>query len=183
MRGWAAVTVLFAIATVWVVSQPQSQASARDLDCADFANQAEAEENLYPGDPNRLDADSDGIACEDLPCPCSYSPGSGGSSGGGGSSESMPPPKPEYHLSRHQAERISKGLVAGVVHRSALLDSYTLTSCIRLGEPSIDCHLLAQGESSRQRAACQFKVEVRAKDRHPDGQITTHKCRTVAISR
>ena len=175
--------VLSAIAIVWVVAQPQSQASARDLDCADFANQAEAEEYLYPGDPNRLDADSDGIACEDLPCPCSYSPGSGESGSGGGSSESTPPPKPEYHLSRHTAERISKSLVASVVRRSALLDSYTLTSCSRLGEPSIDCRLLAQGEGNTQRAACQFKVEVRAKDRHPKGRIVTHRCRTVAISR
>ena len=175
MRTWAAVMVLFAIAIAWFVAQPQSQASARDLDCADFANQAEAEENLYPGDPNRLDADSDGIACEDLPCPCDYSAGT--------AEEPPPPPKPAYHLSRHAAERISKGLVAGVVGRSALLDSYTLTSCSRLGEPSIDCRLLAQGESHRQRAACRFKVEVRAKDRHPHGRIVTHKCRTVAISR
>jgi len=175
MKGWAAVLVLFAVAIVWVVAQPQSQAAARDLDCADFANQAEAEEYLFPGDPNRLDADSDGVACEDLPCPCDDTAGT--------EEEPPPPPEPAYHLSRHTAERISRSLVAGVVGRSALLDSYTLTSCSRLGEPSIDCRLLAQGERGRQRAACQFKVEVRAKNRHPEGRIVTHKCRTVAISR
>lgn len=43
-----------------------------DYDCADFANQAEAQEYLLPGDPYRLDGDNDGIACESLPCPCSY---------------------------------------------------------------------------------------------------------------
>jgi hypothetical protein len=39
-----------------------------DLDCADFANQEEAQTVLErdPGDPNRLDADNDGIACEEL---------------------------------------------------------------------------------------------------------------------
>lgn len=45
-----------------------STAAAKDYDCADFSNQAEAEEYLLPGDPYRLDADNDGVACEDLPC-------------------------------------------------------------------------------------------------------------------
>jgi hypothetical protein len=40
-----------------------------DLDCADFANrqEAQAELNRDPSDPNRLDADNDGKACEDYP--------------------------------------------------------------------------------------------------------------------
>ena len=58
---------------------PQS-ALAVDYDCADFSSQAEAQEYLLPGDPHRLDGDSDGVACEDLPCPCS--------------SASPPPPPP-----------------------------------------------------------------------------------------
>lgn len=39
-----------------------------DLDCADFANQADAQFRLEsdPSDPFRLDADDDGIACESL---------------------------------------------------------------------------------------------------------------------
>ncbi len=38
-----------------------------DLDCADFASQAEAQAtfNADPSDPNGLDADGDGIACEE----------------------------------------------------------------------------------------------------------------------
>jgi endonuclease YncB( thermonuclease family) len=46
-------------------------AQAVDYDCGDFDNQAQAQKHLTPGDPNRLDADHDGIACDSLPCPCS----------------------------------------------------------------------------------------------------------------
>jgi hypothetical protein len=39
-----------------------------DLDCADFAGQREAQAVLEsgPSDPNGLNADNDGIACEEL---------------------------------------------------------------------------------------------------------------------
>jgi hypothetical protein len=64
---WLALTLaLFGSLTVVPTAQ------AIDYDCSDFANQAEAQEYLSPGDPHRLDADNDGIACESLPCPCSY---------------------------------------------------------------------------------------------------------------
>jgi hypothetical protein len=48
-----------------------------DLDCADFAAQQEAQAELErdPSDPNNLDADNDGIACEEL---------AGGGGGGDG---------------------------------------------------------------------------------------------------
>jgi hypothetical protein len=44
-------------------------AIAQDKDCGDFAYQEEAQAvfDAVPGDPNRLDADNDGIACEELP--------------------------------------------------------------------------------------------------------------------
>lgn len=54
------------------------QAEARDYDCSDFGNQAQAQNFLLPGDPYGLDGDGDGIACASLPCPCSSKPGSGG---------------------------------------------------------------------------------------------------------
>jgi len=40
--------------------------------CPNFGSQSAAEYylELYPGDPSRLDADHDGAACEDNPCPC-----------------------------------------------------------------------------------------------------------------
>ena len=55
-----------------------SQAQDRDLDCADFATQEEAQAELErdPTDPNGLDADDDGIACEQLS-------GTGGAGTGG----------------------------------------------------------------------------------------------------
>jgi endonuclease YncB( thermonuclease family) len=47
-------------------------APAADLDCSDFASQAAAQQHLQaiPGDPDRLDGNADGRACESLPCPC-----------------------------------------------------------------------------------------------------------------
>jgi hypothetical protein len=47
---------------------PRSQISG-DRNCADFRNWSEAQaffENADRGDPHRLDADNDGIACESL---------------------------------------------------------------------------------------------------------------------
>lgn len=41
----------------------------RDMDCSDFRSWREAQqfyEESGPGDPHRLDADNDGIACESL---------------------------------------------------------------------------------------------------------------------
>jgi hypothetical protein len=45
-----------------------AQAHAQDVDCGDFAFQEDAQAvlNADPSDPNRLDADDDGIACEVL---------------------------------------------------------------------------------------------------------------------
>lgn len=44
-----------------------------DLDCSDFGFQAAAQSHrdVHSGDPDQLDDDDDGTACEDeLPCPC-----------------------------------------------------------------------------------------------------------------
>jgi endonuclease YncB( thermonuclease family) len=62
----AVLTCLLAAA---VASPP---ASAADRDCADFPNRAAAQDwlNAYPADPDGLDGDHDGLACESLPCPC-----------------------------------------------------------------------------------------------------------------
>jgi hypothetical protein len=62
--------VLGAVTMLAVQAPPEAQAV--DYDCADFSSQAEAQGYLLPGDPYNLDGDSDGKACEDLPCPCSY---------------------------------------------------------------------------------------------------------------
>ena len=49
-----------------LVASPASADHGYDLDCADFATQAEAQAHFlaHPGDPDGLDADDDGIACE-----------------------------------------------------------------------------------------------------------------------
>lgn len=56
-----------------------TQADAQDLDCDDFGSQAEAQANLEanPNDPNRLDANNNGLACETFDFP------SGGGTTGG----------------------------------------------------------------------------------------------------
>ena len=49
--------------------------AAADMDCADFATQAEAQAFFVaagPGDPHALDYDGDGIACESNPAPYYY---------------------------------------------------------------------------------------------------------------
>lgn len=53
-----------------------SSAAAADRDCSDFSSQLDAQRyfNAKGGnDPDRLDADGDGKACDSLPCPCSGS--------------------------------------------------------------------------------------------------------------
>ncbi len=49
-----------------VPSNPVPSASGADMDCNDFATQAEAQQYLLPGDPHGLDRDGNGIACESL---------------------------------------------------------------------------------------------------------------------
>ncbi len=57
-----------------------------DLDCSHFPNQAAAQQHLgaHPGDPDGLDGDHDGKACETLPCPCASA----------GATAPPPPPPP-----------------------------------------------------------------------------------------
>lgn len=40
-------------------------AFAQDRNCKDFASQADAQAALTPGDPENLDANDNGVACED----------------------------------------------------------------------------------------------------------------------
>ncbi len=52
-------------------------AIAGDKDCPDFSTQRAAQLFFLrhggpQSDPDRLDADHDGIACEDNPCPCYF---------------------------------------------------------------------------------------------------------------
>lgn len=65
------------------------QARAADRDCSDFSNQGEAQryfDRIGPGDPDRLDADGDGRACDSLP----------GGGGGAPRSKPRPPQRPDF---------------------------------------------------------------------------------------
>lgn len=70
------VCVAVALNVLLLASLPAT-AAASDKDCADFPTQRAAQ-NFFlrhggpRRDPDRLDGDDDGVACEDNPCPCSY---------------------------------------------------------------------------------------------------------------
>lgn len=81
-RRFAHAFCVLAAASLTVALVPAS-ASARDKDCSDFATQAAAQAYFIAhggptSDPDSLDSDGDGVACETLP-------GGGGGGGGGGS--------------------------------------------------------------------------------------------------
>ena len=77
---WLLATLLMVLASVAMLlvgqEDPANAQSSDPFDCADFdmREEAQAEYDSDPSDPSGLDADNDGIACEEL--------GSGGSSGG-----------------------------------------------------------------------------------------------------
>jgi hypothetical protein len=61
--------LLVATGTVFIgILLTAAPSEAQDLDCSDFDSQEEAQNELeeYPIDPNNLDADNDGTACESL---------------------------------------------------------------------------------------------------------------------
>ena len=66
--------LIFAVSAVMGLSSSTAAAHNVDLDCSDFASQAQAQEHRdrHAGDPDRLDDDEDGTACEELPCPCGF---------------------------------------------------------------------------------------------------------------
>ncbi|OLL72741.1 hypothetical protein Ae168Ps1_1120c [Pseudonocardia sp. Ae168_Ps1] len=60
LRTLPAAALLAVAATV-----PMAGAAfAQDRDCADFASQADAQAALQPGDPEQLDQNDNGVACE-----------------------------------------------------------------------------------------------------------------------
>lgn len=67
-------TQLLVLLVATTLAGSMTPAHAADMDCGDFATQAAAQTFFLqagPGDPHRLDAEGDGIACESNPCPCS----------------------------------------------------------------------------------------------------------------
>jgi hypothetical protein len=173
--------VLGLAAALVIPSALPSMAAARDYDCADFTNQAEAEEYLLPGDPYNLDGDDDGIACEDLPCPCSSTPGGGG--GGGEEQPPAPPPPPPYHLKMGTARSLAKQVAKKFTRRNPNVSVSRLGSCNRSGERRINCLATARGESSNSRTTCRLRIRVTAVDRHPKATLGFSNCRTNRFAR
>jgi endonuclease YncB( thermonuclease family) len=76
--GRLALAIVAAVAVGAALAAPGSDsalAQATDKDCDDFATQAAAQDYFIARggpaqDPDRLDADGNGIACQTLPCPC-----------------------------------------------------------------------------------------------------------------
>jgi hypothetical protein len=160
-------------------AQLPGAASAADLDCADFSSQAEAQENLLPGDPHGLDGDSDGVACEDNPCPCSMVTGGGaGSPLPSPAPAPAPPPPPPYRLSKSTARAEAQRIAGQFVGRNPQVDSLSFGGCRRLATRRVDCRLTARGSAPRQHTTCGLKVVVTARDRQPVGQLVSTDCRT-----
>jgi hypothetical protein len=69
-RSLMILAILMFASTFALISVYADEAAGQtDLNCSSFATQeeAQAELNRDPSDPNNLDADNDGIACEELP--------------------------------------------------------------------------------------------------------------------
>jgi hypothetical protein len=175
MGRWLGVVLAFVtvIAVGLTAQAPSASAHRRDYDCADFANQAEAEEYLLPGDPYNLDADSDGIACEDLPCPCSYSPGGGG--GGGGNTTTTPtpapPPKPPK-LNKAVARSAAVAKSRRYNSRNRLISRVSFQGCRRTSRYKIRCSFYGSGRSQTMRTACNITVIVKG-----EGSLASTKLR------
>jgi hypothetical protein len=136
-------------------------AQHRDYDCADFATQAEAEEYLLPGDPYNLDADNDGIACEDNPCPCSYSPGGGGGGGGNSTVTATPaPPPPPPKLNKAVARSAALAKARSFNHRNRLISLISFQGCHRTSRSKIHCTFHGRGQTRTLSSSCEIRVVV-----------------------
>jgi hypothetical protein len=119
------------------------------------------------GDPYNLDGDDDGIACEDLPCPCSYSPGGGGE-------ESMvvttthtlaPPPKPpKLNKAAGRSAAISKARLFN--HRNRLISLVSFQGCGRKSRRKIVCDFYGRGRTMTVSGVCNITVIVRGEGSH-----------------
>lgn len=87
-RSFRAVLCAVVLAMAFSIGAFGSAGAQGDLDCGDFGSQAEAQANLQanPNDPNQLDGNDDGVACERF----DYSGGSNGGTDTGGDVPSEP---------------------------------------------------------------------------------------------
>jgi hypothetical protein len=175
MGKWLGVALVLSACVAMVligIAAPTAAAHRRDYDCADFANQAEAEEYLLPGDPYNLDADGDGIACEDLPCPCSSSPGGGGEEVGTVTHEkAAPPPKPPK-LNKAVARAAATAKSRRYNRRNRLISRVGFQGCRRSSRYKIRCSFYGRGRTQTTSTACNITVIVKG-----EGSLASTKLR------
>jgi endonuclease YncB( thermonuclease family) len=114
-RGLGAALVAVALVALAAAIAPAS-ARAGDRDCGDFATQAAAQDHFLAlggpaQDPDRLDADHDGIACESNQCPCNRTstPGGGGAPSPDPTASPTPTPAPDPARRAAQITRVIDG--------------------------------------------------------------------------
>jgi hypothetical protein len=165
--------------TVALLGQAPPRALAVDYDCSDFATQEEAQEYLLPGDPYGLDADNDGIACEDLPSGGGGGGGGGNPGGGGNDGGDNPPPKAKpYRLPKHLARHAAQTVARKFARLNANVSSSTVGRCVRLGTRSIECDAIARGQGPDTQTTCELRIGVRAINRHPRARLAAADCTT-----
>src|SRR3954467_3744207 len=118
--------VLALVTVLLLCAMPVHAQRGNTLNCSDFATQAAAQEALRadPSDPNRLDADRDGIACERNRCPCDRTPVSRSNPGvaprpapaGPSPAAPVPVPAPAAHP-RPPAPAVPENQAAATVQR------------------------------------------------------------------
>src|SRR5437868_1725395 len=76
LKSVVAAIVLALVAIFASTTITPARAADSVANCQGFSSQAAAQAALRanPSDPNNLDADNDGIACEHLACPCDLTP-------------------------------------------------------------------------------------------------------------
>src|SRR4051812_9519176 len=121
----AAVVALSLTTVPFAAFAGEPRAHAADRDCADFSSQREAQDYFLSvggpaSDPDRLDGDSDGQACDSLPCPC------------GASAESAPAPAPAPNppktarVIQARITKVTDGDTVNVLAYGAERSSYTV---------------------------------------------------------
>lgn len=167
-RPRQAIPVAIVLAALGVALLPGT--AAADYDCSDFATQEEAQEHLSPGDPDRLDADGDGIACEDLPS------GGGGGGGGGGGAPKPPPPPPQ--LDNGAARDAAKRKARKYNRRSARVDVISFNGCQRRSREKVVCLFTARGRSGRTETICSLRVAVKGEGHSAAAKAPKARCQT-----
>jgi hypothetical protein len=122
-----------------------------------------------PGDPYDLDADGDGIACEDNPCPCSYTPGGGG---GGNTTTTTPAPPPKPPKLNKAVARKAAFAKAGIFNRrNRLISLVRFEGCRRTSRQKVHCGFHGRGRTKQLSSSCEIRVVVSGEGSHAHAKL------------